>query len=110
MNIRGYAAWRRRAACAVGVATTLVGLGPAALPAAAVEDCAGRTPTIVGTAEADRLEGTSGRDVIAGRGGNDVIYGLGGGDQICGGAGRDMLHGGGGGTRGFEMRRHPHRQ
>ena len=58
--------------------------------------CQGRTPTIVGTNNADSLTGTSGNDVIDGRGGNDIINGLGGNDTICGGDGDDTISGGAG--------------
>jgi dipeptidyl aminopeptidase/acylaminoacyl peptidase len=58
--------------------------------------CAGRTPTILGTAGADLLTGTGGADVIDGLGGKDTVKALGGNDVVCGGPGNDTLKGGGG--------------
>ena len=78
------------ATCAALV-TGLHGLG---VGAAATDSCAGLVPTIVGTADDDRLVGTAGPDVIAGLGGNDQIEGLGGDDALCGGPGVDTLVGG----------------
>lgn len=76
-------------------------------PAAAVETCDGRTPTIVvpvgpdgapaavtGTPGDDVIVGTDGNDTIAGAGGNDTICGLSGADVIDGGPGDDRLFGG----------------
>jgi len=62
-------------------------------PATAVEPCAERRPTLVGTEGADRLTGTPGDDVIVGLGGDDRITGLGGDDVLCGGNGADLLLG-----------------
>lgn len=56
--------------------------------------CAGKAPTILGTAGRDRIQGTPGDDVIHGLGGNDIINGGGGNDLICGGGGNDTLRGG----------------
>ena len=56
--------------------------------------CAGRTPTILGTAAGDRLTGTAKADVIDGLGGNDTIKALKGNDVVCGGRGNDKLKGG----------------
>lgn len=61
--------------------------------------CAGRVPTIVGTASAEIIRGTNGPDVIDGRGGNDTISGLKGNDLICGGSGNDNINGGDGNDR-----------
>lgn len=55
--------------------------------------CAGRTPTIVGTHGDDVIVGTDGPDVIVGLGGDDEIRGLRGNDFICGGPGRDRIWG-----------------
>jgi Ca2+-binding RTX toxin-like protein len=59
-------------------------------------NCAGLTPTIIGTENADVLTGTAGVDIIAGWGGDDVIKGLDGNDVICGGGGNDTIYGGDG--------------
>jgi Tol biopolymer transport system component len=56
--------------------------------------CAGRTPTILGTAGADQLVGTPAADVIDGLGGKDTVAGLQGSDFLCGGPGKDTLNGG----------------
>jgi uncharacterized delta-60 repeat protein len=61
--------------------------------------CAGKKPTIVGTAGADKLKGTKRADVIVGLGGNDKIDGLAGNDIVCGGAGNDTISGGAGNDR-----------
>lgn len=61
--------------------------------------CAGKRPTIVGTARADKLRGTARADVIVGLGGNDKLRGLGGNDRICGGTGNDTASGGRGDDR-----------
>lgn len=55
--------------------------------------CGGRSATIVGTADADKLTGTRGPDVIVGLGGPDRIAGRGGRDVLCGGKGSDDLAG-----------------
>ena len=55
--------------------------------------CAGRTPTIRGTAAADTLRGTAGIDVILALGGADRIRGLRRGDIVCGGDGDDVIRG-----------------
>src|SRR5207249_2223629 len=59
--------------------------------------CAGKNPTIVGTAGNDVLVGTPGPDVIAGLEGDDVIDGQDGDDTLCGNEGQDQLLGGPGG-------------
>jgi uncharacterized protein len=73
-----------------------------------VPSCSGRPATIVGTAEADRLEGTRGDDVIVAGGGddrvdadrgNDVVCAGGGHDSVEGGDGADEVHGGSGDDR-----------
>jgi hypothetical protein len=74
-------------------AVSLTTVDPAARPAA---PCAGRTPTAVGTAGADKMTGTSAADVIDALGGNDTVKALGGADVVCGGPGKDILKGGGG--------------
>ena len=56
--------------------------------------CAGKAPTILGTAANNRIQGTAGDDVILGGKGRDVINGGGGNDLICGGGGSDTLRGG----------------
>lgn len=66
---------------------------PAPPAHAAVPDCFGREPTIVGTADDDYLEGTSGHDVIQALAGNDYIEGYGGNDLICGHTGDDDVAG-----------------
>jgi hypothetical protein len=58
--------------------------------------CAGKTATIVGSSDGDRLRGTPGRDVIAGKGGRDRIRARGKNDLVCGGRGNDRLSGQGG--------------
>lgn len=58
--------------------------------------CSGRTPTAVGTADADNMTGTPASDVIDALGGNDIVRALGGNDIVCGGPGKDSLKGGGG--------------
>src|SRR5919106_3773244 len=58
--------------------------------------CLGKTATILGTAEKDRIKGTEGDDVINGLAGDDVIDGLGGVDLICGAGGGDTIRGGDG--------------
>jgi hypothetical protein len=60
----------------------------------AFELCAGRRPTIMGTAGDDVIVGTPGNDVIAGLDGDDIIFGLAGDDLICGGRGDDTIYGG----------------
>jgi hypothetical protein len=70
-------------------------------------DCFGKTPTIIGTEDAEVLVGTRGRDVIVGLGGDDTIFGGGGhttdvicagdgADGVLGGPGRDLIAGDGG--------------
>jgi CSLREA domain-containing protein len=61
--------------------------------------CFGRTPTIVGTAGADRLTGTKNADVILASGGKDKVAGRGGKDLICAGDGKDKVKGGAGKDR-----------
>ena len=56
--------------------------------------CKGRSATIVGSDEDDRLKGSKFADVIAGIGGRDRIRGVAGNDRLCGGKGRDRLRGG----------------
>ncbi len=69
--------------------------------AAAVRECFGKPPTLVGTPGPDRLVVTGGRgDVVYGRGGDDVIVGLGTLDNACGGRGDDILRS----PRGFPSR------
>jgi 6-phosphogluconolactonase (cycloisomerase 2 family) len=58
--------------------------------------CQGRSATIIGTPQNDKLKGTRRGDVIAGQDGSDKIKGLAGNDRICGGNGKDTLKGGGG--------------
>jgi len=72
----------------------LAASGPAA--ADPQGDCAGRAPTIVGTAGDDVIRGGPGRDVVIGLGGDDTIRGLGGDDLLCGGEGTDVVRGGAG--------------
>lgn len=48
-------------------------------------------PTIVGTAQADRLGGTNGNDVIDAGAGNDSIIAGDGDDRVRGGPGRDTI-------------------
>lgn len=55
--------------------------------------CGGLTPTIRGTAKADKITVSIGRQVIVGLGGNDEIEGGSHDDVICGGAGNDELVG-----------------
>jgi Ca2+-binding RTX toxin-like protein len=59
-----------------------------------VAPCGSSSPTITGTAAADRIVGTPGRDVIAGYGGDDHISAGGGNDLICAGPGDDTVLGG----------------
>jgi Ca2+-binding RTX toxin-like protein len=61
--------------------------------------CGGRSVTIGGTAENDRLTGTPEADVISGGDGRDTIKGLKGKDIACGGKGKDALTGGKGKDR-----------
>jgi hypothetical protein len=58
--------------------------------------CVGRTPTMVGTEQADVINGTEADDVIVAGGGGDQVSGLGGNDVICGGSGDDTIQGGDG--------------
>ncbi|HEV2757631.1 MAG TPA: calcium-binding protein [Actinomycetota bacterium] len=69
----------------VGVMAAMVVGGATA--ARAVPDCFGRTPTIVGTADDDKLAGTPGPDVIHALGGIDRVDGGRGDDVICLGEG-----------------------
>lgn len=55
--------------------------------------CGGLTPTIRGTAKADKINVSMGSQVIVGLGGNDEIEGGSHDDVICGGAGNDELVG-----------------
>jgi Ca2+-binding RTX toxin-like protein len=64
-----------------------------------VPPCAGRAPTAVGTAGADKMTGTPAAAVIDALGGNDTVKALGGNDVVCGGPGKDTLKGGGGKDR-----------
>jgi Ca2+-binding RTX toxin-like protein len=59
-------------------------------------ECAGRHPTVVGSAADDKLSGTPGADVIVSGGGDDRIDGKGGADLVCAGSGDDRLRGGAG--------------
>ena len=63
--------------------------------------CAGRIPTLIGTAGDDILFGTPGQDVILGLGGQDFIRGFGGNDIICAGPDDDVVFGGPGKDRVF---------
>lgn len=58
--------------------------------------CAGKVPTMTGTALDDILVGTDGPDVILAGPGRDRIQGLGGNDTICGGRDNDIIDGGNG--------------
>ena len=58
-----------------GVAVLLGVFSLSANPAQAAESCAGRTPTIVGTAGDDTLHGTQGDDVIFGLAGTFTALG-----------------------------------
>ena len=58
------------------------------------ESCYGRTATIIGTDEDDKIVGTPGDDVIKGHKGDDVIKGKRGDDVLCGQRGDDRLFGG----------------
>lgn len=76
-------------------------LGPIGMPLVAMAGtpkCFGRTPTIVGTPNKDKLVGTDEADVIMGLEGRDVIRGKEGNDRICGDGGsqgrRDRIFGG----------------
>lgn len=73
--------------------------GRSAAEVRAFEMCAGRRPTIMGTAGDDLLRGTPGNDIIHGLDGNDVIRGFGGDDILCGGRGADRIYGGPGNDR-----------
>jgi uncharacterized delta-60 repeat protein len=64
-----------------------------------VPRCAGKVPTIAGTAGNDVLRGTKKRDLIWAGPGNDVLRGLGRADVLCGGTGNDRLLGGRGNDR-----------
>ncbi len=78
----------------VGILTALP-LG--AVPAEAdgnAQRCAGRQPTLMGSAARDTLIGTSGPDVIWAGAGKDTINGGGGADLICGGPGKDTVDAG----------------
>ncbi len=55
--------------------------------------CAGRNPTILGTAGADNIVGTEKNDVILALGGDDTVQGLGGKDIVCAAAGNDSIKG-----------------
>lgn len=61
--------------------------------------CLGKTATIVGTKNSDRIKGTKGKDVIVALGGDDTIYGYGGNDLICGNNGDDVIKGNNGNDR-----------
>jgi YVTN family beta-propeller protein len=66
--------------------------------------CDGRTATIEGTEDDDKLVGTNGDDVIVALGGDDRIDGRGGNDIICAGDGNDKVKGGSGDDRLFGER------
>ena len=61
--------------------------------------CFGKTPTVVGTPQAEDLRGTRVQDVVFLGAGNDIYRGLGGNDLVCGGNGNDTLIGGDGNDR-----------
>jgi RTX calcium-binding nonapeptide repeat (4 copies) len=61
--------------------------------------CAGRAPTILGTAGNDKLIGTTKADVFWAGDGNDIITGGRGDDIVCSGPGDDVVSGGGGNDR-----------
>jgi Tol biopolymer transport system component len=62
--------------------------------------CKGRTATIIGTPDRDRLEGTSRKDVVIAMGGDDRIRTYSDADVICGGPGRDLIDAGDNGEGG----------
>jgi Tol biopolymer transport system component len=62
--------------------------------------CKGRTPTIIGTPDRDRLKGTSRKDVVIAMGGDDRVRTYSGADVVCGGAGRDVIDAGSNGEGG----------
>lgn len=66
---------------------------PATPAHAAVPDCFGKEPTIVGTEDADFLEGTGEADVIQALAGDDTIYGYAQNDLLCGDVGDDEIYG-----------------
>jgi Ca2+-binding RTX toxin-like protein len=53
--------------------------------------CLGRSVTIVGTGDADRLVGGPTRDVFLTRGGDDQVTNVGDGDRVCTGGGDDRV-------------------
>src|SRR5689334_23422604 len=63
--------------------------GPLSQAYAAVPNCAGHVPTIIGTPSNDIINGTPGDDVIVGMGGNDTINAGAGNDIICTDTGND---------------------
>jgi len=62
--------------------------------------CKGRTATLIGTPDPDRLEGTSRKDVVIAMGGDDRVRTYSNGDTICGGPGRDVIEAGNNGEGG----------
>ena len=67
--------------------------------ALAARSCFGKTSTIVGTSDDDRLVGTRGSDVIWAGDGDDRVLGRGGNDFVCAGEGEDTVVGGPGSDR-----------
>jgi Tol biopolymer transport system component len=62
--------------------------------------CKGRTPTVIGTPDRDRLNGTSRKDVVIAMGGDDRVSTYSGADVVCGGPGRDVIDAGSNGEGG----------
>ncbi len=81
-------------------ALTLATLVPAGASGAETvpggRDCMGESPTVVGTAGADRLVGTAADDVFAAGRGDDVVIGKAGDDVVCAGPGDDLVEEGAG--------------
>ena len=77
----------------------LLVLGAAPMASAGEPTCFGRTATILGTGDAERIQGTSGSDVIIGLGGRDIIFAAEGDDFVCGNDGGDVIDGGLGNDR-----------
>jgi len=75
-----------------GVATTTQQISIIAI-AIAAPMCRGRTATIIGTSNNDKVKGTKRADVIAAQDGNDTVKAKGGNDLVCGGNGKDTLKG-----------------
>jgi uncharacterized delta-60 repeat protein len=67
---------------------------PGPEPTPANVTCAGKTATLVGTDDADKLNGSIGDDVIATLGGNDKVKAGKGDDLVCAGDGNDKVSGG----------------